>query len=58
MLQGFSLSHAFEKHSSLTTNVRSQNCCSCLDANSFICDRRIMTEVSCKFFHGNKRFPS
>ncbi|KAG5415408.1 hypothetical protein IGI04_002975 [Brassica rapa subsp. trilocularis] len=44
MLQGFSLSPAFEKHSCLTTNVRSQNCCSCLDANSFICDRGIMTE--------------
>ncbi|CAG7894446.1 unnamed protein product [Brassica rapa] len=53
MLQGFSLSPAFEKHSGLTTNVRSQNCCSCLDANSFIY-RGIMTEVSCKFVHGNR----
>ena len=58
MLQGFSLSPAFEKHSGLTTDVRSQNCCSCLDANNLICDRGIMTEVSCKFVHGNKCFPS
>ena len=38
MLQGFSLSPAFEKHSGLTTEVRSQNYCSCLDANNLICD--------------------
>ncbi|WZZ15737.1 hypothetical protein YC2023_108826 [Brassica napus] len=55
MLQGFSLSPAFEKHSSLTTDVRSQNCCSCLDANNSICDRGIRTEVSCKFVHGKKQ---
>ncbi|CAG7897229.1 unnamed protein product [Brassica rapa] len=35
-----------------------KNCCSCSDANSFVCDRGIMTEVSCKFVHGNKCFPS
>ncbi|KAF3560390.1 hypothetical protein F2Q69_00012238 [Brassica cretica] len=29
MLQGISLSPAFGKHSGLTTDVRSQNCCSC-----------------------------
>jgi len=58
MLQGFSLNHAFEKHSGLTTDVRSQNCCSCLDANNLICDRGITTEVSRKFVHGKKRFPS
>uniref|UniRef100_A0A0D3A9W8 Uncharacterized protein n=1 Tax=Brassica oleracea var. oleracea TaxID=109376 RepID=A0A0D3A9W8_BRAOL len=44
MLQGFSLSPAFEKRSCLTTDVRSQNCCSCLDANNLICDREIWTE--------------
>ncbi|KAF2531158.1 hypothetical protein F2Q70_00029703 [Brassica cretica] len=58
MLQGFSLSPAFEKHSGLTTDVRSQNCCSCLDANNLICDRGIRTEVSRKSVHGKKRFPS
>uniref|UniRef100_A0A0D3D6V7 Uncharacterized protein n=1 Tax=Brassica oleracea var. oleracea TaxID=109376 RepID=A0A0D3D6V7_BRAOL len=44
MLQGFSLSTAFEKHSGLTTDVRSQNGCSCLDANNLICYRGIRTE--------------
>uniref|UniRef100_A0A0D3CFC6 Uncharacterized protein n=1 Tax=Brassica oleracea var. oleracea TaxID=109376 RepID=A0A0D3CFC6_BRAOL len=39
-----SLSLAFEKHSGLSTDVRSQNCCSCLDANNLIRDRGIMTE--------------
>ncbi|KAF3567240.1 hypothetical protein DY000_02017762 [Brassica cretica] len=58
MLQGFSLSPAFEKHSGLTTGVGSQNYCSCLDANNLICDRGIRTEVSRKFVHGKKRFPS
>ncbi|KAF3525967.1 hypothetical protein F2Q69_00046094 [Brassica cretica] len=46
MLQGFSLSPAFEKRSCLTTDVRSQNCCSCLDANNLICDRGIRTEIA------------
>uniref|UniRef100_A0A0D3D4Q2 Uncharacterized protein n=1 Tax=Brassica oleracea var. oleracea TaxID=109376 RepID=A0A0D3D4Q2_BRAOL len=48
MLQGFSLSPAFEKHFGLTTDVRNQNCCSCLDTNNLICDRGIRTEVSRK----------
>uniref|UniRef100_A0A0D3BGC0 Uncharacterized protein n=1 Tax=Brassica oleracea var. oleracea TaxID=109376 RepID=A0A0D3BGC0_BRAOL len=38
MLQGISLCPAFGKHSGLTTDVRSQNCCSCLD---LICDRGV-----------------
>ena len=58
MLQGFNLSPAFEKHSGLTTYVLSQNYCSCLDANNLICDRGIRTEVSRKFVHGKKHFPS
>ncbi|KAF2576447.1 hypothetical protein F2Q70_00005411 [Brassica cretica] len=58
MLQGFSVSPAFEKHSGLTTGVGSQNYCSCLDANNLICDRGIRTEVSRKFVHGKKRFSS
>ncbi|KAF3540910.1 hypothetical protein F2Q69_00019641 [Brassica cretica] len=41
MLQGISLSPAFGKHSGLTTDVRSQNCCSCLD---LICDRGVRTK--------------
>ena len=49
---------AFEKHSGLTTDVRSQNFCSCLDANKFICNRGIKTDVSRKFVHGKKRFLS
>uniref|UniRef100_A0A0D3E4X6 Uncharacterized protein n=1 Tax=Brassica oleracea var. oleracea TaxID=109376 RepID=A0A0D3E4X6_BRAOL len=44
ILQGFSLSPAFEKYSGLSTVVRNQNCCSCLDANNLICDRGISTE--------------
>ncbi|KAF2595019.1 hypothetical protein F2Q70_00043764 [Brassica cretica] len=42
--EGFSLNPAFEKHFSLSTDVRSQNCCSCLDANNLICDLGIRTE--------------
>ena len=38
----------------LSANVRSQNCCCCLDANSLICDRGIMTEGSRKFVPGKK----
>ena len=56
MLQGFRLSPAFEEHSGLTTDVRSQNCRSCLDANNLICDRGIRTEVSRKFVHGKEAF--
>ncbi|KAG5384649.1 hypothetical protein IGI04_036119 [Brassica rapa subsp. trilocularis] len=44
MLQGFSLSPAFEKRYCLTTDVRSKNCCSWLDANNLIFDRRIRNE--------------
>ncbi|WZZ69999.1 hypothetical protein YC2023_081369 [Brassica napus] len=58
ILQGSSLSPAFEKHSGLSTDVRSQNCCSCLDANNLICDRGIRIEGSRKFVHGKKHFPS
>ena len=46
MLQGISLSPAFGKHSGLTTDVRSQNCCSCLD---LIYDRGVRTKGSRKF---------
>lgn len=56
MLQGLSLSPAFEKRSCLTTDVRSQNCCSGLDANNLICDRGIRTEVSRKFFSWEEVF--
>ncbi|KAF2542607.1 hypothetical protein F2Q68_00031696 [Brassica cretica] len=41
MLQGISLSPVFGKHSGLTTDVRSKNCCSCLD---LICDRGVRTK--------------
>ncbi|KAF3507829.1 hypothetical protein F2Q69_00009053 [Brassica cretica] len=44
--EGFSLSPAFEKHSGLSTDVRSQNYCSCLD---LICDRGVRTKGSRKF---------
>ncbi|KAF3608121.1 hypothetical protein DY000_02047178 [Brassica cretica] len=38
---GISLSPVFGKHSGLTTDVRSKNCCSCLD---LICDRGVRTK--------------
>ncbi|KAF3505043.1 hypothetical protein F2Q69_00041829 [Brassica cretica] len=53
MLQGISLSHVFGIHSGLTTDVRSQNCCSCLD---LICDRGVRTKGSRKFVP-RKRHP-
>ncbi|KAF2558413.1 hypothetical protein F2Q68_00015162 [Brassica cretica] len=54
VLQGFSLNPAFEKHFGLSTDVRSQNCSSCLD---FICDRGVRTKGSCKFFPGKRHPP-
>ncbi|KAL0657245.1 hypothetical protein Bca4012_077830 [Brassica carinata] len=54
MLQGISLSPAFGKHSGLTTDVRSQNCCSCLD---LICDRGVRTKGSRKFVPGKRHPP-
>nr|VDD51306.1 unnamed protein product [Brassica oleracea] len=54
MLQGISLSPRFGKHSGLTTDVRSQNCCSCLD---LICDRGIRTKGSRKFVPGKRHPP-
>uniref|UniRef100_A0A0D3CH67 Uncharacterized protein n=1 Tax=Brassica oleracea var. oleracea TaxID=109376 RepID=A0A0D3CH67_BRAOL len=54
MLQGISLSPAFGKHSGLTTDVRSQNCCSCLD---LICDRGVRTKGSRKFVLGKRHPP-
>ncbi|KAF3591248.1 hypothetical protein DY000_02023301 [Brassica cretica] len=53
MLQGISLSPSFGKHSGLTTDVRSQNCCSCLD---LICDRGVKTKGS-RIFVPGKRHP-
>ncbi|KAG5388989.1 hypothetical protein IGI04_030530 [Brassica rapa subsp. trilocularis] len=46
VLEMFAGLKIFRDVARLTTNVRSQNCCSCLDANSFIYDRGIMIEVS------------
>ncbi|WZZ27327.1 hypothetical protein YC2023_010728 [Brassica napus] len=54
MLQGISLSPAFGKHSDLTTDVRGQNCCSCLD---LICDRGVRTKGSRKFSPGKRHPP-
>ncbi|KAF2617584.1 hypothetical protein F2Q68_00039639 [Brassica cretica] len=54
MLQWISLSPAFGKHSGLTTDVRSQNCCSCLD---LICDRGVRTKGSRKFIPGKRHPP-
>ncbi|KAF3556746.1 hypothetical protein F2Q69_00014655 [Brassica cretica] len=54
MLQEISLSYAFRKHSGLTTDVHSQNCCSCLD---LICDRGVRTKWSRKFVPGKRRPP-
>ncbi|CAN7011967.1 unnamed protein product [Brassica oleracea var. botrytis] len=54
MLQGISLSPAFGKHSGLTTDVRSQNCCSCLD---LIGDRGVRTKGSRKFVPGKRHPP-
>ncbi|WZZ86777.1 hypothetical protein YC2023_115356 [Brassica napus] len=54
MLQGISLSPAFGKHSGLTTDVRSQNYCSCLD---LICDRGVRTKGSRKFVPGMRNPP-
>ncbi|KAL0667467.1 hypothetical protein Bca4012_030171 [Brassica carinata] len=51
---GISLSPAFGKHSGLTTDVRSQNCCSCLD---LICDRGVRTKGSRKFVPGKRHPP-
>uniref|UniRef100_A0A0D3DJC0 Uncharacterized protein n=1 Tax=Brassica oleracea var. oleracea TaxID=109376 RepID=A0A0D3DJC0_BRAOL len=53
MPQRISLSPAFGKHSGLTTDVRSQNCGSCLD---LICDRGVRTKGSRKSVPG-KRHP-
>uniref|UniRef100_A0A0D3CRJ0 Uncharacterized protein n=1 Tax=Brassica oleracea var. oleracea TaxID=109376 RepID=A0A0D3CRJ0_BRAOL len=50
----FSLNPTFEKHSGLSTDVRSQNCCSCSDANNLICDRGIRTEGS-RCVHSNSQ---
>ncbi|WZZ59521.1 hypothetical protein YC2023_059628 [Brassica napus] len=49
----FSLSPAFEKHFGLSTDVCSQNYCSCLD---LICDRGVRSKGSRKFVPG-KRHP-
>uniref|UniRef100_A0A0D3AAY6 Uncharacterized protein n=1 Tax=Brassica oleracea var. oleracea TaxID=109376 RepID=A0A0D3AAY6_BRAOL len=46
MVQRISLSPAFRIHSCLTTDVRGQICCSCLD---LICDRGVRTKGSRKF---------
>ncbi|KAF2576360.1 hypothetical protein F2Q70_00002340 [Brassica cretica] len=54
MLQGISLSPAVEKHSGLTTDVCSQNCCSCLD---LICDRGVRNKGSRKFVSGKRHPP-
>uniref|UniRef100_A0A0D3ATJ1 Uncharacterized protein n=1 Tax=Brassica oleracea var. oleracea TaxID=109376 RepID=A0A0D3ATJ1_BRAOL len=54
MLQGIILSPAFGKHSGLTTDVRSQNCCSCLD---LICDRGVRTKGWRKFVPGKTHPP-
>ncbi|KAF3504599.1 hypothetical protein F2Q69_00041832 [Brassica cretica] len=54
MLQGISVSPAFGKHSGLTTDVRSQNCCTCLD---LICDRGVRTKGSSKFVPGKRHPP-
>ncbi|CAN6827739.1 unnamed protein product [Brassica oleracea] len=54
MLQGISLSPAFGKHSGLTTDVRSQNFCSCLD---LIGDRGVRTKGSRKFVPGKRHPP-
>ena len=35
ILQGVSLNPSLEKHFGLSTDVRSQSCCSCLDVNEF-----------------------
>uniref|UniRef100_A0A0D3BIK3 Uncharacterized protein n=1 Tax=Brassica oleracea var. oleracea TaxID=109376 RepID=A0A0D3BIK3_BRAOL len=51
---GISLSPAFRKHSGLTTDVRSLNCCSCLD---LICDRGVRTKGSRKFVPGKRHPP-
>ncbi|KAF3548048.1 hypothetical protein DY000_02009819 [Brassica cretica] len=53
ILQGFSLTPAFEKHSGLSTDVCSQNYCSCLD---LICDLGVRSKGSRKFVPG-KRHP-
>ncbi|WZZ44841.1 hypothetical protein YC2023_041100 [Brassica napus] len=44
--EGFSLSPTYEKHSGLSTDVCSQNCCSCLDANNLICDQGMRCRVN------------
>ncbi|KAF3584057.1 hypothetical protein F2Q69_00028052 [Brassica cretica] len=54
MLQEISLSPAFGKHSGLTTDVRSQNCCSSLD---LICDRGVRAKGSHKFVPGKRHPP-
>ncbi|KAF3513288.1 hypothetical protein F2Q69_00006006 [Brassica cretica] len=54
VLQGFSLNPAFEKHFGLSTDVRSQNWCSCLD---LICDRGVRTKGSRKFVPGKRHPP-
>ncbi|KAF3560891.1 hypothetical protein DY000_02013746 [Brassica cretica] len=54
MLQGISLSPAFGKQTGLTTDVRIQNCCSCLD---LICDRGGRTKGSRKFVPGKRHPP-
>ncbi|KAF3507318.1 hypothetical protein F2Q69_00007322 [Brassica cretica] len=54
MLPGISLSPAFGKHSSFTTDVRCQNCCPCLD---LICDRGVRTKGSRKFVPGKRHPP-
>nr|VDD51783.1 unnamed protein product [Brassica oleracea] len=51
---GISLSPAFGKNSGLTTDVRSQNCCSYLD---LICDRGVRTKGSRKFVPGKRHPP-
>ncbi|KAF3583571.1 hypothetical protein F2Q69_00029593 [Brassica cretica] len=53
--KGFSLNPAFEKHFRLSTDVRSQNCCSCLD---LISDRGVRTKGSRKFLPGKRHPPT
>ncbi|KAF3557164.1 hypothetical protein F2Q69_00015485 [Brassica cretica] len=54
MLQGISLNPAFGKHSGLTTDVRSQNCCSCLD---LISDQGVRTKGPRKYVPGKRHPP-
>ncbi|KAF3599131.1 hypothetical protein F2Q69_00034619 [Brassica cretica] len=50
----YSLNPAFEKHFGLSTDVCSQNCCSCL---ALICDLGVRTKGSHKFFPGKRHPP-